>query len=119
MRIDESRRYHQPRDVHDLVSLGYGTSTSTRRQHPDAAADNPHIKQGQRSPAPIRDRPTPQQERETAHRSPAGSTPLRATSSSILSAARSTWNRTTSPSDTSNPNTGGIGRLLYWNGEEK
>lgn len=115
MRVDESRRDHQARDVQNLVGL----SESVRRQQPDLIADNPHIERRQRRPGPVRDQTPTQNKRETPHRSPAGSTPLRATSSSMLSAARNTWNRTTSPSDTSNPNTGGIGRLLYWNGEEK
>ena len=115
MRIDEPRRDHQARDVQDLVGLSDGAG----RQHPDAAPDDSHIKRRQRRPGPVRDQAPAQNKREAAHRSPAGSTPLRATSSSMLSAARNTWKRTTSPSDTSNPNTGGIGRLLYWNGEEK
>ncbi|MEZ0109179.1 hypothetical protein ABH920_003189 [Catenulispora sp. EB89] len=115
MRVDESRRDYQARDIHNLVGL----SDAARRQHPDAAPENPDIKRRQRRTGPIRHQTPAQNKREPAHRSPAGSTPLRATSSSILSAARNTWNRTTSPSDTSNPNTGGIGRLLYWNGEEK
>ncbi len=115
MRVDEPWRDYQARDVQNLISLSDGA----RCQQPDPIADDPDVERDQRRPDPVRN-PTPaQNNRAATHRSPAGSTPLRATSSSMLSAARNTWKRTTSPSDTSNPNTGGIGRLLYWNGEEK
>lgn len=115
MRVDEPRSDHQARHIHNLIGLNHRAT----RQHPDPAAHNTHVTGSQRRPGPVRNQPPAQNQREAAHRSSAGSTPLRATSSSMLSAARNTWNRTTSPSDTSNPNTGGVGRLLYWNGEEK
>ncbi len=119
MHVDEPRRDHQPRNVYNLGG-GSITSRCQKSDPPSSHAINhPHIPPHQRSPGPVSHQPPTQHQRQTTHRRLAGSTPLRATTSSMLSAARSTWNRTTSPSDTSNPNTGGIGRLLYWNGEEK